>query len=602
MLFPIENVGQIGIIRDTPAYELPPNAFSDGNNIRFLDHGVRKLSGYSEVFATCPFAPYQLFYITYGAASYWLAFGLAKIAVWDGSTWTDITRQTVGALNGGISDTDTVITLSDASDFPSSGYIQIDNEKISYSGKSGNDLDPCVRGALSTDPVLHLTGATVTPIQDTSTTDNDYNATANENWRVTVNANLITATSGYDTPQMWPLSSGVPDKTHPMKELENWPAASTYCKSIVAFRSFLVGFNWSIGGIEYPSLVKWSNEASAYSAPSSWDETQPDLNCGEYELTDSPGKIVDAMPMGDTLQIYKSDSIVMQTWIGSPFIFSFKTLSPNIGLLAKNCVAEFDQGHFFIGNSDCYWNNGQTVQALLPNKMRRAMFDNINGDNASKCFATADYNRSEMIAAFPEDEATFCNKALIWNWKENTFSLRDLPDLSDIAMGVSQITSGATWDDQTQIWDVSSEMWGSEQYGNVLNNLVFCSPENTKLYRDNYGQKEDTVNMTSYVERTGLTLGDQSSVKHVRAIWPKIDITGDNTINVYVASQMSPEGSIRWTGPTAFNPNTQSKVSCRNSGKYFGVKFETATDVDWKLHGFEFELVAAGRRGGRDYG
>jgi hypothetical protein len=416
-----------------------------------------------------------------------------------------------------------------------------------------------------------------------------------------VNANLITATNGYDTPQMWPLTSGAPDLTYPMKELENWPAASTYCKSIVGFRSFLVGFNWQIGGIDYPSLVKWSNEASAYSPPSSWDEALPDLNCGEYELTDSPGPIIDAMPMGDTLQIYKSDSIVMQTWIGSPFIFSFKTLSPNIGLLAKNCVAAFDQGHFFIGNSDCYWNNGQTVQALLPNKMRRAMFDNINGDNASKCFATADYNRSEMIAAFPEDEATFCNKALIWNWKENTFSLRDLPDLSDIAMGVSQITAGETWDDHTEIWNDSAGMWGAEQYGNVLNNLVFCSPSNIKLYRDNYGQKEDTTNMTSYVERTGLTLGDQSSVKHVRAIWPKIDITGDNTINVYVASQMSPEGSIKWTGPIAFNPNTQSKVSCRNSGKYFGVKFETATDVDWKLHGFEFEVVPAGRRGGRAY-
>ena len=601
MLFPIENVGQIGIIRDTPSYDLPPNAWSDGNNVRFMDKGVRKVAGYAEVFATCPMVPFYLLPARYGANYYWLAFGLNKIAVWNGSTWTDITRQTVTSLNGGIDDAVTVITLSDASDFPDSGYIQIDDEKIRYTGKSGNDLDPCTRGYGSTTPILHLTGATVTPIEDTETTDNNYSATADENWRATVIGNLIVATNGFDTPQMWPLSSGTPDVTHPMKELENWPAATTYCKSIVAFRSFLVALNVTIGGTEYPSLVKWSNEASAYSAPSSWDETDPALSCGEYELTESPGKILDALPLGDTLQIYKDDSITIMTWIGTPFIFSFKTLSPTIGLLAKNCVAEFEKGHFFIGNSDCYWNNGQTIQALLPNRMRSAMFDSINGDNYKKCFATADYNRNEALFCFPEGESTYCNKAVIWNWVDNTFSLRDLPDLSHIAMGISQITTGATWDDHTEDWDDSPGMWGAEQYGNVLNNLVFCSPGDTKLYRDGFGEKEDTTNMTSYIERTGLALGDQSALKHVQAVWPKIDITGDNVVRVYVGTQMSPDGDIKWQGPTEFNPTTQSKVSCRNSGKYFGVKFETNSDVAWNLNGYEFELVQGGRRGSRDY-
>ena len=108
--------------------------------------------------------------------------------------------------------------------------------------------------------------------------------------------------------------------------------------------------------------------------------------------------------------------------------------------------------------------------------------------------------------------------------------------------------------------------------------------------------------MTSYIERTGLALGDQSSLKHVQAVWPKIDITGNNTVRVYVGTQMAPDGDITWQGPTEFNPTTQSKVSCRNSGKYFGVKFETSSDVAWNLNGYEFELVQGGRRGSRSYG
>jgi len=42
-------------------------------------------------------------------------------------------------------------------------------------------------------------------------------------------------------------------------------------------------------------------------------------------------------------------------------------------------------------------------------------------------------------------------------------------------------------------------------------------------------------------------------------------------------------------------------VSCRVTGKFFGVKFESTTDVDWKLHGVEFDVVPRGNRGSRSY-
>ena len=122
-----------------------------------------------------------------------------------------------------------------------------------------------------------------------------------------------------------------------------------------------------------------------------------------------------------------------------------------------------------------------------------------------------------------------------------------------------------------------------------------------KLYRDDRGNQEDGTNMTSYIERTGYDLGDPSAQKFVSAVWPKMEVTGDNTINVYVGSQMSTEDGITWEGPYLFNPNNQSKVSCRVTGKFFGVKFESASDIDWKLHGVAFEVKPRGSRGIRAY-
>jgi hypothetical protein len=125
---------------------------------------------------------------------------------------------------------------------------------------------------------------------------------------------------------------------------------------------------------------------------------------------------------------------------------------------------------------------------------------------------------------------------------------------------------------------------------------------NTKIFRDNFGNTKDGTNMTSFVERTGLDLNDPQAVKFVSAVYPQIEVSGNNSVNVYVGRQISTEQGITWEGPILFNPNTQSKVSCRVSGKYFGIKVESTTDIDWKLHGVSFEVQQRGLRGLRSYG
>jgi hypothetical protein len=435
----------------------------------------------------------------------------------------------------------------------------------------------------------------------TTTADDDYGAnTSSRRWTATNLNGLVVATNGFDAPQMWPLNAGIPSTTTPFRELQNWPSGNS-CKSIRSFKTFLVGLNWNRANQE-PRLVKWSTEAAYGAAPSTWDETDATLDAGEYELSDTPGDIVDGLPLGDSFLIYKEDSIYIMNYVGTPYIFSFKLLSPTVGALSKEAIKEFDGGHFFIGNSDCYICNGQTVTPLLPNKVRRAMFEDLSGENYQKCFVAADYVRNEMLACFPSSGSDVVDKALIWNWKDNTFSFRDLPDTSYIHDGIIDITAGATWNASTEDWDLGTGAWGERNYDNVKKNLVFCDVTNTKIFRDSFGNTKDGTNMVSYIERTGLDLNDPQSVKFVSAVYPQIEVSGNNTVNVYIGKQISTEQGITWEGPVEFNPNSQSKVSCRVSGKYFGIKVESTTDIDWKLHGVAFEVQQRGLRGLRSYG
>jgi hypothetical protein len=71
-------------------------------------------------------------------------------------------NATAITLNGNISATDTTITLSSTNGLPTTGFIKIDNETISYVNVNGNQLVNCYRGQNGTTAASHLTGAAIT--------------------------------------------------------------------------------------------------------------------------------------------------------------------------------------------------------------------------------------------------------------------------------------------------------------------------------------------------------------------------------------------------------------------------------------------------------
>ena len=534
-LIPIDQVGQIGIVKDINAWQLPPNVWTDGNNIRAEHGAIQKTPGYKEVMASCPVAPYYITNLLAGATSYWIVGGLTKIYVHNGSSWTDITR--------------------------SSG---------------------------------------------------DYSATARAGWVSTVLGGVLIMTNGVDDPQFWALSSGVPAVGTRMADLSNWPA-STECKSMKAFRSFLISLNVTKSTTKYTNLVKWSHEAATQALPSSWDETSATLDAGEYELADSKGAILDGLPLTDKFMIYKEDSVYQMSYVGTPFIFAFRQLSPTIGALSTNCVAEFGDRHFIFGNGDIYINDGMKIESILPHKMRDYLFGNMNGDEHEKAFVVADYGNTEMYACYVSAGNTTnvqCDKALVWNWSNQTFTERDLPETSMIAYGVEgNPLSTASWSADTTTWASNTLNWntaGSSSFFNTAGkSLVMASATDTKLYRHETGNTKDGTNMTSYIERTGITVDESgqpnpSTVKSITAVWPKMTLsTAGTDVNVYVGAQMSTESAISWEGPYTFNPDDQSKVPVRVTGKYIGVKFESTGDQTWRLDGYSLDVKNAGNRGSK---
>lgn len=94
MIFVINNVGELGVIRDKLPHELAPNAWSSGENVRFVDGYAQKAEGYSQVFGALPLAVYRLLPVPQTINYVWLEMGLSKVYVWGGASHTNLTRQT----------------------------------------------------------------------------------------------------------------------------------------------------------------------------------------------------------------------------------------------------------------------------------------------------------------------------------------------------------------------------------------------------------------------------------------------------------------------------------------------------------------------------
>lgn len=85
------NLADIGIVKDVDERELPPSAWTDGRNVRFINNAVEKFTGHGVAYGTPSAAPYYATPVVKGANYFWVYASLAGLYSTDGTTHYDIT-------------------------------------------------------------------------------------------------------------------------------------------------------------------------------------------------------------------------------------------------------------------------------------------------------------------------------------------------------------------------------------------------------------------------------------------------------------------------------------------------------------------------------
>lgn len=529
-----------GITKDISPYEIPDDQWTDGNNIQFHWNKTYKPHGHKQALGSLSVAPYWLLPFTTPNDSLWIYPSLTKIYKTDGTTNTNITRQSGGS-------------------------------------------------------------------------DSDYSATAAGGWNGGVLGGVAILNNGIDVPQMF--GTALSD----CADLTNWTSGWT-TSVIRPFKQFLVALDMQEGSNRYPFRVRWSHPAESGTVPSTWDASNADKDAGYVDLSQTNGFLVDCLPLKDTNIIYKEDSVWGMAYEGGQSIFRFFEIFNDTGILGKRCVKAFDDKHFVVTSNDVYVHNGHTKESVIDNKMRVELFKSIHPSYYSRTFVAPNYRTDEMWICFVSGDNTtdaFADKAFVWNWRNNTWSIVDLPHVSHIGWGIIDTASGVTnWggcsipEHQTSsacttaggnwsagesgTWNTDAATWDFRGYNPSLTSMLMADPTNNKLYEAEKTNQFDGTNFKSWVEKTSMNLGFPG-MKSVKKIVPRI--TGTGPVDFYVGTEIKPGAGTVWKGPYAFTPGVHSEIPVRATGTYVSVKIETTDDKTWALDNLEIHWLPAGTRG-----
>lgn len=509
-----KQVGAIGVNKDLSAHELPPNAWTDAKDIRFLDGYASQFLGHGVVYGTPTQTPQHVLPVSVSGSRYWIYTSAAKtfcVTITGGSPiHTDITHVT-----------------------PRTGVV---NRWTSTT--------------LSGIPILN-TGDTTS------------------------------------VPMSWDLNTA-----NKFINLANWPA-STYCKSLRAFKNSLIALNVTKSGVNYPYMVKWSHPADPGTLPISWDHTDATKDAGEQDLAAGGDAIVDGMELRGSFIVYKEASVWRMDYTGGTFIYSFNKVLGTSGALNVNCIAEIDGQHFVLTTNDVVVHDGQQANSVLDKATRRFLFQNIDVNYTDKCFVAKNPFFNEIWVCYPSVGATSCDTAMVCNYKDNTVTFRSLPSVNHMAFGpVDNNLSGVIDADAAPISSDLSLIDGGDYVPSIARTI--CASADGNLYMMDSSAAFSNSLPSSYLIRQGLSFEAPESIKLVRGVRPRIFGNDGETVLVQIGYSNDPYTAPTWGSAMTHTIGTTVRNDCLISGRYIAIKFATGTSYTWRLDSYDMDVEIQG--------
>lgn len=288
---------------------------------------------------------------------------------------------------------------------------------------------------------------------------------------------------------------------------------------------------------------------------------------GNLFITATPGRVVDAAQLGEFLMVYKTDAVFRLQDTGDPLFLVSDTAFLDDGILSEGCVVDIGSNrHFVVGQYGMYIHSGGPEKKVVSNKrVEKFFYDDLPASVADRAltFVHHDSLDKEVWVCYRHAAANSgasykgCTRALVYQYEQDTWYLRTLPNITSIH--------------ETEIEGAVRTFAAS----------VDVEPNSTSV-GTLYEVTRSTLVADGYVEWNSRGMGNINQVKALDGLWP----TSEDTFLIRVEASGTPaEVDMSASTPKTFNPSTAYKTDWRKLGRYYSMR--------WQMDGTTDPIISA---------
>jgi len=359
----------------------------------------------------------------------------------------------------------------------------------------------------------------------------------------------------------WDTSGGTNNRASLVSEITNATGVPNVVRTTtISFpdRHFIAGgcqeYAVGGGGNFDPMLVRWSNQED-YTV-----FTPTALNTAGDQRLQIGTKIVTMVSSREETIISTDEAIYGMTFVGAPFIFSFRLLATDAGAAGLNTMINIDGNVFWMGRRNFFTYNGVVKELVCP--VQYYVFDRMQTDYIDKTvvghnkkfkeitwFYVSTSNSSGTIDPEPDSYLTY-------NYAENAWSIGSM--------------------DRT-VW---SDSFGARK-------VPFAFDADGYLYNHETGLTANGSAMSSYIESSPREITQNGErLFMVDKIIPDVTMSSDTSLYVDLNSRKYPNSTEVTKGPFTITSTTQ-KVSTRAKGRQIAMKiYSSGTTDEWSIGDF----------------
>lgn len=398
-------------------------------------------------------------------------------------------------------------------------------------------------------------------------------------------------------------------------DLPNWNSGWR-AGALRSYGDFMIAMNMTEGGTDYPSRLRFSNLVLSGQVPDSWDASDTTKSAGFIDLVEMKTPIIDGFPLGKNFVIYSADQVYLLEFVGGTFIMNTRKLFSDVGIINQNCAVEVENQHYVFSSDDIYVHNGSTRQSIVDERVRNYIFNGMDTSAYRKFFVQHNPDLNEVYFCYKsgDDMAVFtdgarCNRAAVYNYRNNTWSFMDMPNVS--AGTIANVQSTATYATTTLIYNSAGGSYQSQASGFDPHTL-FVGDNVTGISSDRlFGlDNADTGTLSfpmdtgatkaPFLERVGIDLDELvqlSGYKVINKMFPQIDTPStDKVFNFSMGGANLLSDAPTYETTVSFNAASEYKIDSRASGRYLSYKLEVPTAKDFSFTGFDVDVSITGRR------